>query len=43
MSPTRCRVARLGHGPIIRPHMDARMGDNVNGPSLIRAPDWLTQ
>jgi hypothetical protein len=21
--------------------MDARMGDNVNGPSLIRVPDWL--
>jgi hypothetical protein len=21
--------------------MDARMGDNINGPSLIRVPDWL--
>lgn len=41
MTPTRCRVTRLGHGPIIRPHMDGRMGDNVNGPSLIRAPDWI--
>ena len=28
-------------GPIIRPQMDARMGDNINGPSLIRAPEWL--
>jgi len=35
------RVVRLGDGPIIRPGMDARMGDNINGPSLIRVPDWL--
>ena len=35
------RVERLEGNPIIRPHMDARMGDNINGPSLIRVPDWL--
>ena len=35
------RARRLGDGPIIRPQMDARMGANINGPSLIRAPDWL--
>lgn len=34
-------VERLGGGPIIRPHMDARMGDNINGPSLVRAPSWV--
>lgn len=34
-------ITRLAHGPIIRPHMDERMGDNVNGPSLIEAPAWL--
>jgi hypothetical protein len=34
-------VERLLHQPIIRPHMDDRMGDNVNGPSLIRVPDWV--
>src|SRR3712207_7762857 len=34
-------VERLGDGPIIRPDMDARMGDNVNGPSLVRAPSWV--
>ncbi|NGM18984.1 hypothetical protein G3576_03085 [Roseomonas stagni] len=28
-------------GLLIRPHMDARMGANVQGPSLIRVPDWL--
>ena len=26
--------------PIIRPRMDGRMGDNINGPALIRMPDW---
>ena len=35
------RVERLGNGPIITGNMDSRMGDNVNGPSLIRVPDWL--
>ena len=34
-------VKRLGNGPIIRPDMDARMGDNVNGPALIKVPDWV--
>jgi hypothetical protein len=34
-------VERLGDGPIIRPNMDGRMGDNVNGPTLIRVPDWV--
>jgi hypothetical protein len=36
------RIERLGTGLIIAPDMDARMGTNINGPSLIRAPDWLT-
>jgi hypothetical protein len=35
------RIERLAGGPIVRPHMDARMGENVNGPSLVRAPDWV--
>lgn len=34
-------VQRIGDGPIITPNMDDRMGDNVNGPSLIKVPDWL--
>ena len=29
------------HGTIIQPHMDERMGSNINGPSLIRVPDWV--
>jgi len=36
-------VNRLPDNPIIRPNMDDRMGDNVNGPSLIRVPDWVDQ
>ena len=37
------RAIRLStDGPIIRPDMDARMGANINGPSLIRAPEWLS-
>jgi len=36
------RAVRLStEGPIIGPHMDTRMGDNINGPSLIRAPEGL--
>jgi hypothetical protein len=35
------RVQRFADNPIIRPNMDRRMGDNVNGPSLMRVPDWV--
>jgi hypothetical protein len=34
-------VLRLADGPIIVPNMDARMGSNIQGPSLIRVPDWI--
>lgn len=34
-------VKRLGDGPIIYPEMNASIGANINGPSLIRTPDWL--
>ena len=34
------RIERLLDGPIIRPDMDASMGSNIAGPSLIRVPDW---
>jgi hypothetical protein len=35
------RAHRLSGNPIIRPNMDARMGANVQGPSLIRVPGWV--
>ena len=34
-------LRRFTENPIIRPHMDDRMGDNINGPSLIKVPDWI--
>ncbi len=37
------RVRRLPTNPIIVPHMDGRMGSNVNGPSLIKVPDWAAR
>lgn len=37
----RYRVRRLVDRPIITPGMDARMGSDIEGPSLIRTPDWL--
>src|SRR5262245_31184586 len=38
---TGMRIERLAHQPMIRPHMDDCMGNNINGPSLIRVPDWI--
>lgn len=35
------RARRLVDHPIIAPGMDRRMGSNIEGPSVIRAPDWL--
>jgi len=35
------RAQRLPVSPIIRPDLDARIGGNINGPSLIRVPDWV--
>jgi hypothetical protein len=34
-------VQRLPENPIIYPGLEARIGNNVNGPSVIRVPDWL--
>lgn len=34
-------VRRFPQNPIIRPGMDARVGKNINGPSLIRVPEWI--
>jgi hypothetical protein len=30
-------------GPIVTPQLDPRIGANINGPSLLRVPDWLPQ
>lgn len=38
--PSPWRVTRMG-APIITPAMLGEDGGNINGPSLIKAPDWL--
>ena len=35
------KIVRFNQNPIIKPNMDGRMGSNINGPSLIRIPNWL--
>lgn len=35
------QAVRFATNPLIRPNMDGRMGDNVNGPSMIKVPDWI--
>src|SRR4051812_13555106 len=35
------RVTRLGDGPIIGPWTHPSIGANIQGPSLIRVPDWV--
>ncbi len=39
--PANITVTRLGDAPIITPEMDTRMGGNIQGPSLIKVPDWV--
>ena len=36
------RVIRLIDAPIITPELHPSIGDNIQGPSLIRVPDWVT-
>jgi hypothetical protein len=37
----RVHVQRLADGPIITPATHASIGENIQGPSLIRVPDWV--
>ena len=37
----RVHVERLVDQPIITPATDASIGENIQGPSLIRVPDWV--
>ncbi|MGH3427505.1 MAG: hypothetical protein ACRD3Q_06685 [Terriglobales bacterium] len=39
--PHGVRVQRLGKGPIITQSLDPSIGENIQGPSLIRVPDWV--
>ena len=35
------RVDRFSTNPIVHSGLDPTLGDNINGPSLIRVPDWV--
>lgn len=35
------RISRLSDNPIITPESSPTLGDNINGPSMIRIPDWV--
>lgn len=38
---TDCRIDRFEENPLLTPDSDGRIGTNINGPSVIRAPDWF--
>ena len=35
------KVNRIGTGPIISPNIHTSIGKNIQGPSLIKAPNWI--
>jgi len=35
------QIERFPACPIITPEMDASLGDNINGPSVIKVPSWV--
>ena len=41
MAETRFSVEWVRGNPLIVPEMSASIGTNINGPSLIRVPDWV--
>ena len=40
-APTGVRIERLLDAPIITPDLHSSIGENIQGPSLIRVPDWV--
>ena len=40
MALTPVTATRIGDAPLIHPGLSASIGDNINGPSVIRMPDW---
>ena len=41
VAPTDVRVERLLDAPIITPNLHPSIGENIQGPSVIRVPDWV--
>ena len=42
-APNNIAVRRLPDNPIITPQTDASIGSNINGPSMIRVPSWVSK
>lgn len=40
-APTGVTITRLGNGPIITPSLHPSIGENIQGPSLIKVPEWV--
>ena len=40
MMSKKISIERFFSSPIIYPNMDDRMGSNINGPAIIRMPNW---
>ena len=41
VEPATVSVNRIGDRPIITSELDQRMGGNIQGPSLIKVPEWI--
>ena len=41
MTGPRLHITRLLNRPIITPNLHPSLGPNIQGPSLIRVPDWV--
>lgn len=41
MRPHPVTIERVGDGPIIHAELDPSLGSNIQGPSLIRVPEWV--
>ncbi|MFW5803307.1 MAG: hypothetical protein ACOCWJ_05255 [Verrucomicrobiota bacterium] len=41
--PTVLKAERLPRNPLITPASASSIGDNINGPSVIRVPEWIDQ
>lgn len=35
------KVERIGNGPVISPQTDASIGENINGPTVMKVPEWI--
>ncbi len=43
VSPDDVRIERLLDAPILTPATHPSIGENIQGPSLIRVPDWVPE